>query len=67
MTIGTLLDLFTETYQQVEIFDIGESSVVFTGDVDEIAYTEYWDVEIMSIDTLEPNAEVLTINIDTDF
>ena len=62
MNVKELLDLFTDTWGTLEIYDITSEKVVFEGDADDLP--NELDREIMSIDW--PTGNKLTINIELD-
>lgn len=65
MTVRDLCELF-DYFQEIEIYDISTQEVQFEGSVDEVASSDYFDEEIMSIDALEKGSNVLTLNIETN-
>lgn len=62
MGVKELLDLFTDTWGTLEIYDITSEKVVFEGDADDL-HNEL-DKEVVSIDW--PTSSKLTINIELD-
>lgn len=62
MNVKELLDLFTDTWGTLEIYDITSEKVVFEGDADDLP--NELDKEVMSIDW--PTGNKLTINIELD-
>lgn len=64
-TVSALTDLFVETtIQTVAIWDCGKDEEVFRGTIDEIPQDLQY-LEVDSIDNLEKNSDVLTINVDS--
>lgn len=65
-TVSDLTELFVEpTIQTIAIWDGGKEEEVFRGPVDEIP-EDLQDLEIQSIDNIEKNSDVLTINVDSE-
>ena len=62
MNVKELLDLFTDTWGTLEIYDITSEKVVFEGDADDLP--NEFDREVMSIDW--PTGSKLTINVELD-
>ena len=62
MNVKDLLDLFTDTWGTLEIYDITSEKVVFEGDADDLP--NELDREVMSIDW--PTGNKLTINIELE-
>lgn len=62
MNVKELLDLFTDTWGTLEIYDITSEKVVFDGNADDL-HSEL-NREVMSIDW--PTGSKLTINIELD-
>ena len=64
--VSDLTDLFIETsIQTVAIYDCGKEKEVFRGIVDDIP-EDMQGLEVMSIDNLEKNSDVFTINVDSE-
>lgn len=65
-TVSDLTDLFVEsTLQTVAIWDCGKDEEVFRGTIDDIP-EDLQDLEVQSIDTIEKNSDVFTINVDSE-
>ena len=63
--VSDLTDLFIETsIQTVAIYDCGKEQEVFRGIIDDIP-EDMQSLEVMSIDNLEKNSDVFTINVDS--
>ena len=62
MNVKELLDLFTDTWGTLVIYDITSEKVVFEGGADDLP--NELDREVMSIDW--PTGRDLTINIELD-
>ena len=66
-TVADLTDLFVEsTLQNVAIWDCGKDEEVFRGSIDEIP-EDLHELEVQSIDNIEKNSDVFTINVDSGF
>lgn len=64
-TVADLTDLFVEsTLQTVAIWDCGKNQEVFRGTIDEIP-EDLQELEVQSIDTIEKDSDVFTINVDS--
>lgn len=64
-TVSSLTDLFIEpTIQTVAIWDCGKDEEVFRGTVDDIPEDLQY-LEVQSIDNIEKNNDVFTINVDS--
>lgn len=64
-TVSDLTELFVDSsFQTVAIYDCGKEEEVFRGTVDDIP-EDLQDLEVQSIDNLEKNSDVLTINVDS--
>ena len=64
--VSDLTDLFVETsIQTVAIYDCGKEQEVFRGTIDDIP-EDMQGLEVMSIDNLEKNSDVFTINVDSE-
>lgn len=64
-TVSDLTDLFVEsTLQTVAIWDCGKDEEVFRGTIDDIPEDLQY-LEVQSIDTIEKNSDVFTINVDS--
>lgn len=64
-TVAYLTDLFVEsTLQTVAIWDCGKDQEVFRGTIDDIP-EDLQELEVKSIDTIEKNSDVFTINVDS--
>lgn len=64
--VSDLTDLFVETsIQTVAIYDCGKEKEVFRGTIDDIPQ-DMQGLEVMSIDNLEKNSDVFTINVDSE-
>lgn len=63
--VSDLTELFVETsIQTVAIYDCGKEKEVFRGTIDDIP-EDLQCLEVQSIDNLEKNSDVLTINVDS--
>ena len=63
--VSDLTELFIETsIQTVAIYDCGKEQEVFRGTIDDIP-EDMQGLEVMSIDNLEKNSDVFTINVDS--
>ena len=62
MSVKELLDLFTDTWGTLEIYDVTSDKVVFEGDADDLP--NELDKEVASIDW--PTNSKVTINIELD-
>lgn len=63
--VSDLTDLFIETsIQTVAIYDCGKDKEVFRGTIDDIP-EDLQELEVQSIDNLEKNSDVFTINVDS--
>lgn len=63
--VSDLTELFVETsIQTVAIYDCGKEKEVFRGTIDDIP-EDLQELEVQSIDNLEKNSDVLTINVDS--
>jgi hypothetical protein len=63
--VSDLTELFIETsIQTVAIYDCGKEKEVFRGTIDDIP-EDMQGLEVMSIDNLEKNSDVFTINVDS--
>lgn len=64
-TVSDLTELFVEpTLQTVAIWDCGKEEEVFRGTVDDIP-EDLQGLEVQSIDDIEKNSDVFTINVDS--
>ncbi len=64
-TVSDLTELFVETSNQtVAIYDCGKEEEVFRGTVDDIPEDLQY-LEVQSIDNIEKNNDVFTINVDS--
>lgn len=64
-TVSDLTELFVEpTLQTVAIWDCGKEEEVFRGTVDDIP-EDLQALEVQSIDDIEKNSDVFTINVDS--
>lgn len=64
-TVSDLTDLFVEsTLQTVAIWDCGKDEEVFRGTIDDIP-EDLQELEVQSIDTIEKNSDVFTINVNS--
>jgi len=64
MTIDELVDTLVDpSFQKVDLYSLSKDEVVFTGTADEIPQELLYE-EIYSIDCIEKNSDVLTINIE---
>lgn len=64
--VSDLTELFIETsIQTVAIYDCGKEQEVFRGTIDDIP-EDMQGLEVMSIDNLEKNSDVFTINVDSE-
>lgn len=64
-TVSSLTDLFIETTNQtVAIWDCGKDEEVFSGTIDDIPEDLQY-LEVQSIDNIEKNSDVFTINVDS--
>ena len=64
--VSDLTELFIETsIQTVAIYDCGKEKEVFRGTIDDIP-EDLQSLEVMSIDNLEKNSDVFTINVDSE-
>ena len=64
MTVQELCKLFVDDgIQTINLWSHNTEGVIWTGTAEEVYDTEYSDMEISSIDNLESNSDVLTINI----
>lgn len=64
-TVSDLTDLFVEsTLQTVAIWDCGKDEEVFCGTIDDIP-EDLQELEVQSIDTIEKDSDVFTINVDS--
>lgn len=65
-TVSDLTDLFVEpSLQTVAIWDCGKEEEVFRGTIDDIP-EDLQDLEVQSIDDIEKNSDVMTINVDSE-
>jgi hypothetical protein len=65
-TVADLTDLFVEsTLQTVSIWDCGKDKEVFRGTIDDIP-EDLQELEVQSLDTIEKNSDVFTINVDSE-
>lgn len=65
-TVADLTDLFVEsTLQTVAIWDCGKDKEVFRGTIDDIP-EDLQCLEVQSLDTIEKNSDVFTINVDSE-
>ena len=65
-TVSDLTELFVDTtIQTVAIWDGGKEEEVFRGTVDEIP-EDLQGLDVQSIDNIEKNSDVLTINVDSE-
>ena len=63
-TVYGFLDIFADSdMQKVALYDLKTDKVVFEGTRDEMP-GEYHDLEIQTIDCIEKNSDVLTINVE---
>lgn len=63
--VSDLTELFVETsIQTVAIYDCGKEKEVFRGTIDDIP-EDLQELEVQSIDNLEKNSDVFTINVDS--
>lgn len=64
ITIETIVSLFSEDFQSVEVYNIEKEKSVFKGTVRELLDdTELGDEEVQSIDALSSPTTTITINI----
>ena len=64
-TVSDLTELFVEpTLQTGAIWDCGKEEEVFRGTVDDIP-EDLQALEVQSIDDIEKNSDVFTINVDS--
>ena len=64
MTVQELCELFVDDeLQTINLWSHDKEDVIWTGKADEVYNTEYADMEVSSIDNLESNSNVLTINL----
>lgn len=64
MTVQELCELFVDDgLQTINLWSHNTEGVIWTGTAEEVYDTEYADMEVSSIDNLENNSDVLTINI----
>lgn len=64
MTVQELCELFVDDgLQTINLWSHDKEDDIWTGTADEVYYTEYANMEVSSIDNLESNSDVLTINI----
>ena len=64
ITIETIVSLFSEDFQNVEVYNLEKEKSVFKGTVRELLDdTELGDEEIQSIDALSSPTTTITINI----
>lgn len=64
-TVSDLTDLFVEpSLQTVAIWDCGKEEEVFRGTIDDIP-EDLQCLEVQSIDDIEKNSDVMTINVDS--
>lgn len=64
ITIETIVSLFSEDFQSVEVFNLEKEKTVFKGTVRELLDdTELGDEEVQSIDALSSPTTTITINI----
>ena len=64
ITIETIVSLFSEDFQNVEVYNLEKEKSVFKGTVHELLDdTELGDEEIQSIDALSSPTTTITINI----
>ena len=65
-TVAALTNLFVEsTLQTVAIWDCSKDKEVFRGTIDDIP-EDLQCLEVQSIDTIEKNSDVFTINVDSE-
>ena len=65
-TVSDLTDLFVDTtLQTVAIWDCAKDEEVFRGSIDDIPEDLQY-AEVQSIDNIEKNDDVITINIDSE-
>ena len=65
MTLYDLFNLFTDDFQEVEIYDLGSDESVYIGTITDCP-SKFLSYEVMSIDTIYEETEKLTINIEMD-
>ena len=65
MTLYDLFNLFTDDFQEVEIYDLGSDESVYIGTITDCP-SKFLSYEVMSIDTMCEETEKLTINIEMD-
>lgn len=64
ITIETIVSLFSEDFQSVEVYNLEKEKSVFKGTVRELLDdTELGDEEVQSIDALSSPTTTITINI----
>lgn len=64
MTVQELCELFVDDgLQTINLWCHNTEGVIWTGTAKEVCNTEYADIEVSSIDNLESDSDVLTINI----
>ena len=64
ITIETIVSLFSEDFQNVEVYNLEKEKSVFKGTVRELLDdTELGDEEVQSIDALSSPTTTITINI----
>ena len=64
-TVSDLTELFVEpSLQTVAIWDCGKEEEVFRGTIDDIP-EDLQGLEVQSIDNIEKNSDVMTINVDS--
>lgn len=65
MTLYDLFNLFTDDFQEVEIYDLGSDESVYIGMIADCP-SKFLSYEVMSIDTMFEPTEKLVINIEMD-
>lgn len=64
ITIETIVSLFSEDFQSVEVYNLEKEKSVFKGTVRELLDdTELGDEEVQSLDALSSPTTTITINI----
>ena len=62
MNIYDLVDLFTESYQMIALWDLDEEREIFRGTISELPY-DLDDYEVCTIDSICNPTTVITLNI----
>ena len=61
-TICDLVDMFTENYQMIALWDLDEEKEIFRGRIDELP-DDLCDYEVCTIDSLYVPTNVITFNV----